>query len=61
MVAITHNPEAARCFNIAVAFANQSLSGLAQRGFTGAQNDMETAAMWAVKGATKPELPEGGF
>lgn len=49
------NGEAMRCYAIAVAESDNAVSSIAD--VDSAMKKMEDAAMWAVKGATKPELP----
>ena len=48
-------PEVARCFKIAIKSADAAIAALGDH--VAAEEAMETAAMYAVKGATKPELP----
>jgi len=50
------NPEAQRCYDLAYAEAKNALASIAD--VRKAMKDMEAAAMWAVKGATKPEMPK---
>lgn len=54
---VKDNPEAVRCLNYAEIYASNSIDSLASLEKETAEHQFEAAAMWAVKGVTKQDVP----